>query len=115
MLLALDSGLDQTMVVIGLKAFAPALVGGLDSLFGALVGAVIVAAAEVFAIHYVADARTSESTGFSESWRGILGSAEHLNLAEGDLLLVRPAISKNPPRILQLQLALSDKNPRVYH
>jgi branched-chain amino acid transport system permease protein len=53
MLLALDSGLDQTMVVIGLKAFAPALVGGLDSLFGALVGAVIVAAAEVFAIHYV--------------------------------------------------------------
>jgi branched-chain amino acid transport system permease protein len=53
MLLALDSGLDQTMVVIGLKAFAPALVGGLDSLFGALVGAVIVAGAEVFAIHYV--------------------------------------------------------------
>jgi branched-chain amino acid transport system permease protein len=53
MLLALDSGLDQTMVVIGLKAFAPALVGGLDSLLGAFVGAVIVAAAEVFAIHYV--------------------------------------------------------------
>src|SRR5262249_1276411 len=53
MLIALDSGLDQTMVVIGLKAFAPALVGGLDSLLGALVGAVIVAAAEVFAIHYV--------------------------------------------------------------
>src|SRR5215472_12583488 len=49
MLLALDSGLDQTMVVIGLKAFAPALVGGLDS----LLGAVIVAAAEVLAIHYV--------------------------------------------------------------
>src|SRR5262245_24642249 len=53
MLIALDSGLDQTMVVIGLKAFAPALVGGLDSLLGALVGAVIVAAAEVCAIHYV--------------------------------------------------------------
>jgi branched-chain amino acid transport system permease protein len=53
MLIALDSGLDQTMVVIGLKAFAPALVGGLDSLLGALVGAVIVASAEVLAIHYI--------------------------------------------------------------
>jgi branched-chain amino acid transport system permease protein len=53
MLIALDSGLDQTMVVIGLKAFAPALVGGLDSLVGALIGAVIVAGAEVLAIHYV--------------------------------------------------------------
>jgi branched-chain amino acid transport system permease protein len=53
MLIALDSGLDQTMVVIGLKAFAPALVGGLDSLAGALVGAVIVAGAEVLAIHYI--------------------------------------------------------------
>ena len=53
MLIALDSGLDQTMVVIGLKAFAPALVGGLDSLAGALIGAIIVAAAEVLAIHYI--------------------------------------------------------------
>jgi branched-chain amino acid transport system permease protein len=53
MLIALDSGLDQTMVVIGLKAFAPALVGGLDSLLGALVGAIIVASAEVLAIHYI--------------------------------------------------------------
>ena len=53
MLIALDSGLDQTMVVIGLKAFAPALVGGLDSLIGALVGAIIVAGAEVLAIHYI--------------------------------------------------------------
>jgi branched-chain amino acid transport system permease protein len=53
MLIALDSGLDQTMVVIGLKAFSPALVGGLDSLLGALFGAVIVAAAEVLAIYYI--------------------------------------------------------------
>jgi branched-chain amino acid transport system permease protein len=53
MLIALDSGLDQTMVVIGLKAFAPALVGGLDSLIGALFGSLIVAAAEVLAIHYI--------------------------------------------------------------
>ncbi len=53
MLIALDSGLDQTMVIIGLKAFSPALVGGLDSLIGALVGSLIVAGAEVLAIHYV--------------------------------------------------------------
>ena len=53
MLIALDSGLDQTMVIIGLKAFSPALVGGLDSLLGALVGSLIVAGAEVLAIHYV--------------------------------------------------------------
>ncbi|MGA7490576.1 MAG: branched-chain amino acid ABC transporter permease [Xanthobacteraceae bacterium] len=53
MLIALDSGLDQSMVVIGLKAFAPALVGGLDSLVGALIGALIVAGAEVLAIYYI--------------------------------------------------------------
>ena len=49
MLIALDSGLDQTMAIIGLKAFPAALVGGLDSLVGALVGSLIVAAAEVLA------------------------------------------------------------------
>ncbi|HXF89031.1 MAG TPA: branched-chain amino acid ABC transporter permease [Xanthobacteraceae bacterium] len=53
MLIALDSGLDSTMVIIGLKAFPAALVGGLDSLLGALVGALIVAAAEVLAIHFI--------------------------------------------------------------
>ena len=53
MLIALDSGLELTMVVIGLKAFPAALVGGLDSLVGAIVGALIVAAAEVLLIHYV--------------------------------------------------------------
>jgi branched-chain amino acid transport system permease protein len=53
MLIALDSGLDQTMVIIGLKAFSPALVGGLDSLLGALIGSIIVAGAEVLAIHYM--------------------------------------------------------------
>ena len=47
MLIALDSGLTSTMAVIGLKAFPAALVGGLDSLLGALVGALIVAGAEV--------------------------------------------------------------------
>ncbi len=53
MLIALDSGLDSTMVIIGLKAFPAALVGGLDSLVGALAGALIVATAEVLAIHFI--------------------------------------------------------------
>ena len=47
MLIALDSGLGQTMAIIGLKAFPAALVGGLDSLVGALLGSLIVASAEV--------------------------------------------------------------------
>jgi branched-chain amino acid transport system permease protein len=53
MLIACDSALDQTMVVIGLKAFPAALVGGLDSLLGALVGALVIAGAEVLLIYYV--------------------------------------------------------------
>jgi branched-chain amino acid transport system permease protein len=53
MLLSLDSGVESTMATIGLKAFPAALVGGLDSLFGALVGALIVAAAEIAAIQFV--------------------------------------------------------------
>lgn len=53
MLVALDSGLDGTMALIGLKAFPAALVGGLDSLAGAIVGALIVASAEVLLIYYV--------------------------------------------------------------
>lgn len=53
MLISLDAGLDATMATIGLKAFPAALVGGLDSLAGALLGALTVAAAEVLLIHYV--------------------------------------------------------------
>ncbi len=52
-LMALDSGLTTTMPVIGLKAFPAALVGGLDSLGGALIGALTIAAAEVLLIYYV--------------------------------------------------------------
>jgi len=52
-LMALDSGLTGNMPVIALKAFPAALVGGLDSLAGALVGAAIVASAEVLLIYYV--------------------------------------------------------------
>jgi branched-chain amino acid transport system permease protein len=53
MLIACDSGLDATMATIGLKAFPAALVGGLDSLLGALVGSLTVAAIEVLLINYV--------------------------------------------------------------
>src|SRR3954453_1593129 len=53
MLIACDAALDQTMAIIGLKAFPAALVGGLDSLAGALIGALVVSAAEVLLIHYV--------------------------------------------------------------
>jgi branched-chain amino acid transport system permease protein len=53
MLIACENALDQTMVTIGLKGFPAALVGGLDSLRGALVGALVVAGAEVLLIHYV--------------------------------------------------------------
>jgi len=53
MLIALDSGLTMSMPGIALKAFPAALVGGLDSLAGALLGALIVASAEVLLIYYV--------------------------------------------------------------
>ncbi|MEO4041903.1 branched-chain amino acid ABC transporter permease [Hoeflea sp. CAU 1731] len=53
MLIALDSGLDSTMTMIGLKAFPAALVGGLDSLVGALIGALIIAGAEVGVIRFI--------------------------------------------------------------
>lgn len=52
-LMALDSGLTTSMPIIGLKAFPAALVGGLDSLGGALIGALVIAAAEVLLIYYV--------------------------------------------------------------
>lgn len=53
MLIACDAGIESTLVTIGLKAFPAALVGGLDSLLGALFGSLIVAGAEVLLIHYV--------------------------------------------------------------
>lgn len=53
MLIACDAGVESTLVTIGLKSFPAALVGGLDSLLGALVGAWIVASAEVLMINYV--------------------------------------------------------------
>jgi branched-chain amino acid transport system permease protein len=84
-LIALDSGLGQTMAIIGLKAFPAALVGGLDSLAGALLGSFIVASAEVLLIHYV-DPLLSEVIPFLvlivvlmlRPW-GLLGTREELD------------------------------------
>jgi branched-chain amino acid transport system permease protein len=84
-LIALDSGLDQTMAIIGLKAFPAALVGGLDSLLGALAGSLIVATAEVLLIHYV-DPLLSEVVPFLvliamlvvRPW-GLFGTREELD------------------------------------
>lgn len=85
MLIACDSALSQTMVVIGLKAFPAALVGGLDSLLGALLGSLIVSTAEVLLIHYV-DPLLSDVVPFVvllamlvvRPW-GLLGSREELD------------------------------------
>ena len=85
MLIALDSGLGQTMAIIGLKAFSAALVGGLDSLVGALAGSLIVAAAEVLLINYV-DPLLSEVVPFLvliamlivRPW-GLFGTREELD------------------------------------
>ena len=85
MLIASDSALDQTMVVIGLKAFPAALVGGLDSLAGALVGSLVIAAAEVLLINYV-DPLLSDVVPFAvllamlmaRPW-GLFGTREELD------------------------------------
>lgn len=53
MLISMDSSLDGTMTMLGLKAFPAALVGGLDSLAGALIGSAIIAIAEVLLIQFV--------------------------------------------------------------
>ena len=84
-LMALDSGVTGGMTVIALKAFPAALVGGLDSLVGALVGSLIVAAAEVLLIYYV-DALLSDVVPFLaliamlavRPW-GLFGTREELD------------------------------------
>ena len=74
-----------TMATIGLKAFPAALVGGLDSLLGAIVGAMLVATAEILLIHYV-DPLLSEVVPFAVliavlvvwPW-GLFGTREELD------------------------------------
>ena len=83
MLIACDAGLEGTLVIIGLKAFP--LVGGLDSLVGALVGSLVVAAAEVLLIHHV-DPLLSDVVPFAvllamlavRPW-GLFGTREELD------------------------------------
>jgi branched-chain amino acid transport system permease protein len=73
------------MALIGLKAFPAALVGGLDSLVGALLGGLIIAAAEVLLIYYV-DPLLSDVVPFLvllamlivRPW-GLLGTREELD------------------------------------
>ena len=85
MLIALDSGLTGTMVIIGLKAFPAALVGGLDSLAGALIGALVIGGAEVLSIQYI-DPLLSDVIPFLvlilmlvvRPW-GLLGTREELD------------------------------------
>src|SRR5262249_29874566 len=78
MLIALDSGLTSTMVIIGLKAFPAALVGGLDSLAGALVGALIVAASEVLLIQDVVPLLVLILMLIARPW-GLFGTREELD------------------------------------
>lgn len=52
-LVSLENGVDTTMALIGLKAFPGALVGGLDSFAGAILGSLIVSLAEVASIQLV--------------------------------------------------------------
>ena len=85
MLIACDAGLEGTLVMIGLKAFPAALVGGLDSLLGALVGSLVVATAEVLLIHNV-DPLLSDVVPFAvllamlalRPW-GLFGTREELD------------------------------------
>ncbi len=53
MIQACDSGLEPEMFVLGLKAIPVVMVGGLDSLGGVILGAFVVAAAEILAINYI--------------------------------------------------------------
>ncbi len=53
-LYALKVRLGPDTWYVGLAGFAPALIGGMDSLRGVLFGAIIVAAAEVLAARYIA-------------------------------------------------------------
>jgi branched-chain amino acid transport system permease protein len=85
MLIACDAGLEGTLVIIGLKAFPAALVGGLDSLVGALVGSLLIATAEVLLIHHV-DPLLSDVVPFAvllamlalRPW-GLFGTREELD------------------------------------
>jgi branched-chain amino acid transport system permease protein len=85
MLYACNVRLEPSIGAIGLKAFAVALVGGLDSLAGVIPGALIVAAVEVLSIRY-GDPLLSDVSPFLcllamlliRPW-GLLGTVEELD------------------------------------
>ena len=80
MLIACDAGIEATLVTIGLKAFPAALVGGLDSLVGALVGSLVIAAAEVLLISYVepaAERRGAVLRAAGDAGRAAMGPVRH--------------------------------------
>ncbi|MBU0516975.1 MAG: branched-chain amino acid ABC transporter permease [Proteobacteria bacterium] len=85
MLQACEHGLEPGLFVLGLKAFPVVLVGGLDSLAGVLIGALVVAVAEVVAIQWISP-QASEVAPFVvllimlliRPW-GIFGTKEELD------------------------------------
>ena len=85
MIQACDSGLEPEMFVIGLKAIPVVMVGGLDSLGGVILGALMVAAAEILAINYISP-QASEVAPFAvllgmlliRPW-GLFGTKEELD------------------------------------
>jgi branched-chain amino acid transport system permease protein len=84
MIQACDTGLEPSMFIIGLKAFPVVLVGGLDSLAGVIIGAFVVALAEILAINYISP-QASEVAPFAvllfmlliRPW-GLFGTKEEL-------------------------------------
>ena len=84
MIQACDTGLEPGMFIIGLKAFPVVLVGGLDSLAGVIIGAFVVALAEILAIQYISP-QASEVAPFAvlllmlliRPW-GLFGTKEEL-------------------------------------
>ena len=85
MLYACNVRLEPSLDVLGLKAFAVALVGGLDSLAGVIPAALIVAGIEVLSVRY-GDPLLSDVSPFLcllamlliRPW-GLLGTREELD------------------------------------
>jgi branched-chain amino acid transport system permease protein len=59
-------GLDRSAAVVALKALPVVVVGGLDSIAGAIVGALMVAVAETLAATYQPQYATFLGKGFSQ-------------------------------------------------
>src|SRR5262249_57855340 len=68
--------LEPSLDILGLKAFAVALVGGLDSLGGVIPAAVLVALIEVLSVRYgnplLSDVRSEEHTSELQSLTQLL-------------------------------------------